>query len=292
MIRSMTGFAEKRFESKTLSVRISIRSLNHRFFDWNFRGNHSKEMEERFRRICKKELHRGRIEVFVDVDYLDPSKLEVRINEAVLAELLSSLEKISSRMIKKVSLNVENVFNLPYVVQLGRKKFSKDDKIFLEKCFKQTLAELIKGRMREGELLKKEIASHAKNLRRAVRQIESLAAKQPKMIQNRLSERLKELGHQAPISEEKMTAEVAYYAQRYDLSEEIARLKCHVDHFFELLSPQKKEPAGKSLDFLIQEMFREANTVNSKAQDLGIVKQGLVIKGEVESIRQQVQNLE
>jgi uncharacterized protein (TIGR00255 family) len=292
LIRSMTGFAEKRFESKTFSVKISIRSLNHRFFDWSFRGNHSKEMEERLRRICSNELQRGRIEVLVEVDFLDPEKLEVRVNEAVLKELLSSFGNISSRMKKNVNLNVENLFNLPYVVQIRRKKFSKNEIAYLEECFTKTLLDLIKGRTREGKLLKTEIIRHIRKLHHVVKQVEILSAKQPKKIQKRLSERLRELGHQASISEEKMAAEVAYYAQRYDLTEEIARLKCHVDHFIELLSSERRDPVGKNLDFLTQEMFREANTINSKAQDLGIVKQGLVMKGEVEIIRQQVQNLE
>jgi uncharacterized protein (TIGR00255 family) len=175
---------------------------------------------------------------------------------------------------------------------LRRKKFSKEEVVFLEKCFSHTLAELISGREREGRQLKKEILNHLKNLRRILKQVEILAKQQPIQIQKKLKERLKELGHEAPLSEEKMASEAAYYAQRYDLSEEIARLKCHVDFFQELLSPQKEEPVGKKLDFLAQELFREANTINSKAQDRGVIKQGLVIKGEVESLRQQVQNLE
>jgi len=288
----MTGFAEKRFESKSLSVKINIRSLNHRFFDWSFRGNHSKEMEERFRRLCSREINRGRIEVLVDIDFLDPRKLEVRINEGVLKELLSSFEEISSRLKKNVSLNVENMFSLPHVIQFQRKVFTKDEIAYLESCFEKTLLELIKGRTREGKLLKAEINGHVRNLRRVVNRVETLAARQPKIIQQKLRERLKELGQQVSMSDEKMAAEAAYYAQRYDLTEEIARLKCHVDHFLELLASKRKDPVGKNLDFLAQEMFREANTVNSKAQDLEIVKLGLIIKSEVEIIRQQVQNLE
>jgi uncharacterized protein (TIGR00255 family) len=292
LIRSMTGFAEKRFESKTLSVKMSIRSLNHRFFDWNFRGNHGKELEERFRRLCSKKIQRGRVDVFVELDFLDPAKLDVRINEPILAELLSSFEKISSQTAKTMSLNIENLFNLPYVVQFRRKKFARDEIVFLEACFEKILAELVRGREREGRQLKSEIVSHIKKLRRVVKQIEIQSVKQPKAIQKKLSERLKDLGHTIPVSEERMAAEVAYLAQKYDLSEEIARLKCHIDHFSDLISSEREDPVGKNLDFLTQEMFREANTVNSKAQDLGIVRQGLVIKGEVEAIRQQVQNLE
>jgi uncharacterized protein (TIGR00255 family) len=210
----------------------------------------------------------------------------------VLDKILLSFQNISSRAMKNVSLNIENLFNLPHVVQLRRKKFSKEDIVFLEDCFSKTLDDLIKGREREGRLLKKEIAGHLKNLQRVLSKVEILAKKQPNLIQEKLRERLKELGHETQLSEEKMTSEVAYYAQRYDLSEEVARLNCHADHFNELLSLVRQDPVGKSMDFLAQELFREANTINSKAQDIRIVKYVLAIKGEVESIRQQVQNIE
>ncbi len=292
MIHSMTGFTEKIFHSKSVSVKMSIRSLNHRFFDWNYRGSQGNELEDKFRKISQDRISRGRIEVHIELDFLDSTKLDLIINEDVLAKILLSFQNVSSRTLKNVSLNIENLFNLPHVVQLRRKKFSKEDIVFLEDCFSKTLDELIKGRAKEGRLLKKEVVGHLRNLQRVLRKVEVLAKKQPNLIQIKLRERLKELGHETQLSEEKMTSEVAYYAQRYDLSEEIARLNCHIDHFNELLSPVRQEAVGKSMDFLTQELFREANTINSKAQDKRIVKYGLIIKGEVESIRQQVQNLE
>ncbi len=292
MINSMTGFTEKMFHSKAISAKINIRSLNHRFFDWNFRGSQSKELENKFRKICQERISRGRIEVLVELDFLDSSKLDLFINEDVLAKILSSFQNVSSRTLKNVSLNIENLFSLPHVVQLRRKIFSKEDIVFLKDCFTKTLDELIREREREGRLLKKEIVGHIKNLQRVLSKVKILAKNQPVLIQKKLKERLRELGHEIPLPEEKMISEVAYYAQRYDLSEEIARLNCHIDHFHELLSPKRKDAVGKSMDFLAQELFREANTINSKAQDMKIVKYGLVIKGEVESIRQQVQNLE
>ncbi len=292
MIHSMTGFTEKIFHSKAFSTKMSIRTLNHRFFDWNFRGGQSRELENKFRKICQEKISRGRIEVHVELDFLDSSKLDLVINEDVLSKILVSFQNVSSRTLKNVSLNIENLFNLPHVVQLRRKKFSKDDVLFLEDCFVKTLDALLRGREREGRLLKKEIAGYLKNIQRVLSKMEILAKKQPVQIKNKLKKRLKELGHEANLSDEKMTTEVAFYAQKYDLSEEIVRLNCHIDHFNELLSSERPDAVGKSMDFLAQELFREANTINSKAQDMRIVKSGLVIKGEVESIRQQVQNLE
>ncbi|MFC2169185.1 endoribonuclease YicC domain-containing protein, partial [Acidobacteriota bacterium] len=116
--------------------------------------------------------------------------------------------------------------------------------------------------------------------------------KQPLLMREKFMGRLKELDNKTVLSEGKLDEEIAYLAQRYDLSEEIARLKCHLNYFHELLSPKKADLVGKKLDFIAQELFREANTINSKAQDIEIIRESLTIKGEVESIRQQVQNLE
>jgi len=292
VIHSMTSFTEKIFHSKALSVKMSIRTLNHRFFDWNFRGSQSRVLENKFRKICQEKISRGRIEVHVELEFLDSSKLDLVINEDILSKILVSFQNVSSKTLKNVNLNIENLFSLPHVVQLRRKKFSKDDILFLDQCFVKTLEELIKGRAREGRLLKKEIKGYLANIQRALGKMKIHAKKQPLLIQKKLKERLRELGHDTKLSEEKLTTEAAFYAQKYDLSEEVVRLKCHVDHFNELLSEGRADAVGKSMDFLAQELFREANTINSKAQDMRIVKIGLLIKGEVESIRQQVQNIE
>lgn len=292
MIQSMTGFAEKRFDSKTLSARISIRSLNHRFLDWNYRGAKIGELENRLRAISQRKLHRGRIEVVIELYFSDPSTWELNINEELLGKILSSLEKLSSRMNKRVNFSVENMFNLPQIVRLNRKGLSRDEAAFMERSFEKTLDEVLRMRRREGREMEKEIRSHLKNIRRSVNRIEKLASKQPSIVQEKLSRRLKELSHGASFSEERLVEEVAYLAQRYDLTEEIIRVKCHLDYVPELLSPERKEPAGKKLDFVAQELYREVNTINSKSQDIEIIKEGLAIKADVESIRQQVQNLE
>lgn len=292
MIQSMTGFAEKRFDSKALSARISIRSLNHRFLDWNYRGAQIGELENRLRAISQRKLHRGRIEVVIELYFSDPSTWELHINEELLGKILSSLEKLSCRMNKRVNFSVENMFNLPQIVRLNRKGLSGDEAAFMERSFEKTLDEVLRMRRREGKEMEKEIRSHLKNIRRSVNRIEKLASMQPSIVQEKLSRRLKELSHGASFSEEKLVEEVAYLAQRYDLTEEIIRVKCHLDYVLELLSPERKEPAGKKLDFVAQELYREVNTINSKSQDIEIIKEGLAIKADVESIRQQVQNLE
>lgn len=292
MILSMTGFAEKRFNSKTLSAKISIRSLNHRFLDWNYRGIHIGEVENRLRAISQSKLHRGRIEVFIELYFSDASSWKLHINEELLRQIMSSLEKMSSRMKKSVNISVENMLNLPQVVKLNRKSFSNTDVAFLERSFKKTLDEVLRMRKREGKEIEKEIRDYLKNIRQSVNRLGKLSEKQPSLVKEKLSRRLKEISQEVTFSEEKLAEEVAYLAQRYDLTEEIIRLKCHLDYMIELLSPEREGPAGKKLDFVAQELYREANTINSKSQDIKVIKESLAIKGEVENIRQQVQNIE
>jgi uncharacterized protein (TIGR00255 family) len=125
-----------------------------------------------------------------------------------------------------------------------------------------------------------------------LRGIESLARKQPRLIQTRLAQRLKELNGNIPVEEERVAGEVAYLVQKADIAEEIMRLRSHIGAFEQWLGAEREEPVGKMLDFLSQEIVREANTVNSKSQNIVITKESLAIKGEVESIRQHIQNIE
>lgn len=292
MIQSMTGFAEKKYNSKTFSVKVTIKSLNHRFFDWSLRGGQIGELESRLRSICQQQIHRGRIDVHLDMNFSDPSRWQLQINEDLLAEILTSLESIAAQTKKNVTFAVENIFNIPHIAELKRKDFTPEEMAFIEDSFTKTLQELIRIRAREGRLLKRDIRGHIAVVKQALLRIERLGKKQPALIREKLKERLQELGNHALLSEEKLIEETAFMAQRYDLAEEIERMKSHLDHFQELLVSKEREPVGKKLDFIAQELFREANTINSKAQDINIIKESVKAKGELESIRQQVQNLE
>ncbi len=288
----MTGFSEKRLDSKTLSVKFSVRSLNHRFLDWNYRGAQIGEGENRLRALLQKKFCRGRFEVFLELSYLDPSAWELHINEDLLQKILSSVEKFSSRMDKSVSFSIDRVFNLPQVMELKKRSLSADEMAFLESSFEKTLDEVLRMRKREGVEMAREIRNSLQKISQKVIQVEKRAQKQPLLIREKLKRRMTELSRESPLSEEKIAEEAAYLAQRYDLTEEIARLKSHLAYTRQLLSQKSDEPVGKKLDFVAQELFREANTINSKSQDIQITKAVLTIKGEVESIRQQIQNIE
>ncbi len=187
---------------------------------------------------------------------------------------------------------MDKVFSLPQVMELKRKSFSAEEVDFLESSFEKTLDDVLKMRKREGREIARDIRDTLDNIKQVVNWIERVAKKQPVLISEKLKKRMKELSHESPLSEEKLAEEAAYLAQKYDLTEEVTRLKSHIDYALKLLSSKRMEPVGRKLDFVAQELFREVNTINSKSQDFEITKKALAIKGEVESIRQQVQNVE
>jgi uncharacterized protein (TIGR00255 family) len=291
-IQSMTGFAERSFSGPTLRVKVSVKSLNHRFFDWSYKGAPIGEVENRLRALCQGKVSRGRIETTMDIDSIDPASWEVRINEALLEKVLASFHRTASRLGREMTFSVENLFRIPQLTELRRKAFNAEEKAFLESCFLRTLEALIRARRAEGRKTAAQIERHLRNVRGAVARIEKLAARQPRAVEKRLKSKMKESNGSGPASQNRLSEEVAYLTQRYDVAEEIQRLRSHLGAARDLLRRSGPEPAGKMLDFLAQELTREANTLNSKSQDIAMTRQGLLVKNEVESIRQQVQNLE
>jgi uncharacterized protein (TIGR00255 family) len=291
-VRSMTGYGERTCETPGLRAKVSIKSLNHRFFDWNYKGAPLGEIENKWRGMAQKKLKRGRLEVTLDLTMLDPSSWEVLVDEGLLEKILEALEKASARTGITVSFSVDNIFRIPQVIELKRKDLSAEAVTFLEKCFEETLAGVLKERSREGKETGQQIRRHLRRIRQSLKRIEKLARTQPLLIREKLKQRLKEANSGLPGQAEKVAEEVAYLAQRADIAEEILRLRSHADSFEKLVQEDKEEPVGKMLDFLSQEIYREANTINSKSQNIEITNESLAIKNEVESIRQHVQNIE
>lgn len=288
----MTGYAERKFENPRWAGKISIKTLNHRFFDWSYRGTQIGGIENKLRTLCQKRLHRGRVEVSLDLHFLDSSRWDVWFNEDLMKKVVSSIKRIHSD--KKIPLNfsVDSVFSIPHAVEIRRRDLTRKESTFLEQQFERTLEDLIKTRRREGRQLRQEIQACARRIQQAIQRLDKRADRHPLTIQKKLEQRLKELNAETALSEERIAEETAYIAQRYDLTEEVVRLKYHLNHLNELISTDSQEAVGKKLDFVAQELYREANTINSKAQDMEIIKHSLTIKSEIESIRQQVQNIE
>ena len=288
----MTGYAEKTFVHKTFSAKISIRTLNHRFLDWNYRGIPIGTLEDRLRILCQRKLHRGRIEVLLDAHFFGPEKWEFRINEDLIKRIIAHLDKASFLVRQQITFSLENLLNVPHVVEIWRKDFTQEELQLVERYFERTLSQLIRERAREGKDIKNQLRLHAQNMETLVNLVEKSSAQQPLLIRKKLKERLEDLDRENTLSKGRLEEEVSFLAQRYDLTEEVARLKSHVKYFKKLIESKDLEPVGKKLDFLAQELYREANTLNSKAQDVHVIEKSLALKSEVESVRQQLQNIE
>jgi uncharacterized protein (TIGR00255 family) len=288
----MTGFAERNETSGSLRLKVTIKSLNHRFFDWAYRGTPLGDVENRLRIICQKRLQRGRLEVFVEANFLDPEIWNFSVNEALLEKVLSSLEKVALKLGKTFDLSLDQILKIPQIVDLSQKDLTANDVVFIEKCFAATLDEVVKQRVREGRQTVRQLGVHIREIGRSVVRIERLFKRQPALIRRKLRHRLEELNHGVSVSEERLAEETSYLVQRYDLAEEILRLKNHLGALRELIGPGSSGPVGKKLDFLAQEITREANTSSSKSQDIEIIKESLAIKNQMESIRQHIQNIE
>jgi uncharacterized protein (TIGR00255 family) len=208
--------------------------------------------------------------------------------------MLDSLRRISAKLKTPVNFSIDNLFRLPQVIEVKRKDLSANEAASLERWFALTLEDVAKGRLREGRDTARQLKLHVRNIRAIVRRIEKLAKQHPHNLREKLRQRLKEFNGEKDLTEGRLDEEVAYLAQRYDLAEELMRLKSHCRSILKLLSPrgEGQQSMGKMLDFIAQELYREANTINSKSQDREITQESLAIKGEVEIIRQHSQNLE
>jgi uncharacterized protein (TIGR00255 family) len=292
MIHGMTGFAEKSFTSRSLRLRISIKTLNHRFFDWSYKGAPIGEAENRLRALCQKKIRRGRVEVFLEMACLSPASWYFSINEGLLEKILASLDRVSRKTGRRLEISLDSIFRVPQLVELSRKGLSAEEVRFLERSFLRTAEEVVRLRRKEGRETAREIRGHIRRIRGAIARIEARFRRQPARLQAKLKHRLRDLNHNPAVSEGRLAEEASFLTQRYDLAEEIARLKAHLDTLRGLVSPRGTEPVGKKLDFLAQELYREANTLSSKSQDIRITKESLGIKNELETIRQHIQNIE
>jgi uncharacterized protein (TIGR00255 family) len=292
MILGMTGFAEKDFSSSTLRLKISIKTLNHRFFDWSYKGAPIGEAESRLRVLCQKRIRRGRVEVFLELVPLRPECWDFHLNEGLLEKILASLDRVSRRTGRRLEISLDSLFRVPQLVEVNRRALGPKEAALIERSFSRTLDGVLALRRREGLETARQLRAHLAAVRRFVSRAEDRFKRQPALLKAKLKKRLSDLNAGAPVPEGKLAEEASFLAQRYDLAEEIGRLKNHLNSFEAFLSPKVGEPVGRQLDFLAQELNREANTLASKSQDIRITRESLAIKNELESIRQHVQNIE
>jgi uncharacterized protein (TIGR00255 family) len=302
-VKSMTGYAEARRESDGWLVRVSLRSVNHRFLDLRLRLPEGLEgFEPLIRQGLRDRLRRGHVDVTLHVE---PARgASVNVNREVVAAYLRVVEDLRREFSLKQELDLAALLRLPGVVAAagdGSAPASLGDDAAerlrheVAACLEQALVNLEEMRQTEGRALTEEMHRLLAGLQQRTAQVQVLTERSRPAYALRLKTRLEELLGGAPIEPGRLAQEAALLAERADVSEELARLASHIDQFGKLMAGAGE--IGKKLDFLLQEMQREANTLLSKTPGLGddglaITEVGLQIKAEIEKLREQVQNVE
>jgi uncharacterized protein (TIGR00255 family) len=297
---SMTGYAQARAEANGWALRISVKSVNHRFLDVRFRMPEGFDVYElRLRQIIREKIHRGHLDINVNVQ--PGQSAPVQVNKELLQAYSRSAEELRQQMQVKTDLDVVSLLRLPGVIGgLAPPLPETDEKqdqlgTALEGCLREALVKLDEMRHAEGRHLAEELRSRLAKIGEQAEKVRELAISLTPAFARRLQNRLKELLSGSGIEPARLAQEAALLAERSDISEELDRLRSHLQQFAKLLDGAGE--LGKKLDFLLQEMHREANTMLSKtpgveSEALTITALSLEIRAEIEKLREQVQNIE
>ena len=293
--KSMTGYAQARAEHNGWALRVNVRSVNHRFLDVRLHLPEGFEnFEPRIRQILRDRLRRGHVDVSL---HFEPAgSAAVHVNREVAVAYLKAAEELRREFGLKEEPDLIALLRLPGVV--AEANLTQEDEALgrhLAECLEQALVRLDEMRAAEGRILAEEIESRLTAISTGVDRIEGMAGRVRSAYVVRLSARLKELVGDLPLDPARVAQEAAVLAERADISEEVQRLRSHVQQMRRLMAAGGE--AGKKLDFLLQEMQREANTMLSKtpgveAEGLAITDLALEVKSEIEKLREQAQNIE
>jgi uncharacterized protein (TIGR00255 family) len=295
MIKSMTGFASLTRDEASATIGVTIRTVNHRFLDVQLRAPSSlSAIEARLRAIVQAHVARGRVEVAISVQSRGGQPMvDVVVNEAVIEALSSALERARERGLVVGGLTPGDLLRFPQAISItDRKEESPDAAIppAVEVALAAALTDLDQMRTVEGAHLRAELDGRRALLGELFDRAAEAARAGADAMRARLAERVKEMQADTGIDEAVVAQEIVRYANRSDVTEETVRFRAHLEHWRAL--SDSPEPCGRKLDFLLQEMNREVNTLGSKAEGAGVVEIVVSLKAELEKMREQVQNVE
>jgi uncharacterized protein (TIGR00255 family) len=296
LIKSMTAYGRGEVETARQKWVVELRSVNHRFLELSLNlPRRLWALEDRFRKVIKGRLSRGRVDMQLSWESLAEKSLTLKLDKALVAEVRGVLEDIRQIGSTPESLRLEHFLHFSDLI-VSKEQANQDLEMeetweTVSQAVNQALDLLEQMRVTEGAALAAELAANLEDIRREVGTIGVQAPLLPQLWRERVTARLAELFPEGvPVDETRLAQEVALMAERRDLAEELARLDSHLAQFQQTLASEV--PVGRKQEFLLQEMLREANTIGSKAGDLAISQSVLEIKGSLERLREQVQNIE
>lgn len=293
MIKSMTGFGIGESSDGRYNFSVEIKTVNHRYNDIMIRmPKHLSYLEDKIKTTIKDRINRGRVEVYIKLGYIDESGMDIKVDFQLARAYKDRLNELIGELQIKDDIKLSHILAVPEIIQTESKKVD-DDSIWncLKIALEVALDNVMTMRKNEGIELKRDMENQLVTVQHLIGKIENRAPLVVIEYKEKLKERIEELlKEDCNIDEDRLNYEVVFFADKSDITEEITRFKSHIKQFSNSL--MNEEAVGRKLDFIIQEMNREINTIGSKANDLYICNYVVDIKSELEKIREQVQNIE
>lgn len=292
MIRSMTGYGRSQMIINGRDILVEIRSVNHRYYEYNSRVPRAYNyIDEKLKALLKSGISRGKVDVSVTINNIEGRDTEVAVNKGVAEGYINALRGVADELCVADDLTLSNLIRLPDVF-IVQKTPDNEDEIWndVSKVAEEALSRFVAMREIEGGKMRNDVLSKADFILEMVGKVEELSPQTVENYRERLYRKLSEVLEGKDIDQQRIVTEAAIFAEKIAVDEETVRLRSHISQFRELVN--SNESIGRKLDFIVQEMNREVNTIGSKAQDLNITKIVVDMKAELEKIREQIQNIE
>ena len=292
MIKSMTGFGRCEISEGDRKMTVEMKSVNHRYLDVAIKMPKKLNFfESAIRSLLKTYIQRGKVDVFITYEDLSEANTTLRYNQALAAEYLKYLNQMAEEFHLEQDVKVSALSRYPEVLVMEEVQEDEEELWkLLEKAVKGACEQFVETRIREGENLKRDLLIKLDELLEHVAYVEERSPQIVAEYREKLTEKVKELLADTQMEESRIAAEVTIYADKICVDEEIVRLKSHIKHTKETL--EKEDSVGRKLDFIAQEMNREANTILSKSNDLEVSNHAIELKTGIEKVREQIQNIE
>ena len=295
MIKSMTGFASLARETEQAAVTMTIKSVNHRYLDIQIKAPRVfDELEQHLRTLVQRQVSRGRVDLSLSVGQKGSGKVVLEINDSLVAALSEAAADARRREVVKEGLTAGDLFRFPHVVSVKEEPLDpvawRELSESVVEATNDTLVQLDAMRQKEGEFLQRDLEERAKALSVLIDGIVNESDAGDEALRERLFTRVAEIEERVEVDPILVAQEVVRWAARSDIHEEVSRLRGHLEHMNQLTS--EAAACGRKLDFLIQEMNREVNTIGSKAEGGAMAELVVAAKSEIEKLREQVQNVE
>jgi uncharacterized protein (TIGR00255 family) len=294
-MRSMTGFAQGRFQFRNFSLFVSFKSFNNRYLEINFKGNGvSAAGESIIKEMMKKKLQRGKVEIVFDLFRQGPGQWEVKLNTPLLEQIMKRLAPLQGKYGPGPGLPLDSLLKLPMIFHLDHdpERLSPKDQASIRKAAAKVFAAFLENRRQEGLCIQRDLLASIAQIEARIKGIRGREREFERDVFRNYRKKIEKFLGDLPVDEKRIVQEAAISADRASITEEVNRLRTHTQRLKALLQDKRIATQGREADFLTQEMQRETHTIAAKTGSMDIHQQILLIRREIEKIRQQVQNIE